>query len=139
AAAVGAVAEGRAGGVAVLDDDVVVGYAQRVGHDLREGRLQALAVRQRAASDDDLAGQVDPHVRAFPQPGPPALARQADPGARRDAADLDVAADAQAQVAALFARLGLLFAEVLIIDHRERAVERRLVVAAVVGQHAQPV
>src|SRR5207237_4724808 len=67
----------------------------------------------------------------------PALAARSDPRRRRDAADLDVAREADAEVAAALARHLLLGAQAAVVDEVERAVERRFVVARVVREPAQ--
>ena len=97
ATAVRAVAERRALRVRVLDDDVLHRDAELVGDDLRVGRLVALALRLGAHRDDDLAGQVDLDVGRLPHRRAPALADRADPLRGRDAADLDVGRQADAE------------------------------------------
>src|SRR5262249_41440568 len=82
----------------------------------------------------DLSRQVHADVGALPEAGAPALAGGADPGRRRDAADLDVAREADPEVAAPLSRRRLLATESLVVDELERAVERALVLAAVVGE-----
>src|SRR5204863_7121920 len=134
AAAVGAVAEGRAERVAVLDGDVVESDAELVGHDLRHRRLVPLPERLAAGRDDDLAGQVHAYVGALPEAGTPALAGGSDPRRWRDTADLDVAREADAEIAALLARLRLVAPEAVVVDELECPVERALVLAAVVGE-----
>ena len=116
--------------VAVHDLHVVDTDAKLVGHDLREGRFLPLAVRRRADEHVHLAGRVHPDDRAFPQTSlEPDRARHLR---RAETADLDVGRDADADVAALRARRRLLPAEVLVADVRQRLVEHRLVIAAVV-------
>src|SRR5262249_5088512 len=105
-----------------------------VGDHLRHRRLVTLAERLAAGRDHDLAGQVHADVGALPEAGAPALAGRADPGRRRDAADLDVAREADPEVTALLTGRGLLAPEALVVDELERPVERALVVAAVVGE-----
>ena len=63
-----------------------------VGHHLREDRLHALPLRTGAGGDIDLAGRIDAHHGALERP---------------DAGALDVAAEAEAEIAALRARLAL--------------------------------
>ena len=94
-------------------------------------RLVALALRLGADRDDDLAGQVDLDVGRLPHRGAPALADRADPLGGGDAADLDVGREADAEELAALARLGLRRRHAVVADHRERLVERRLVVARV--------
>ncbi len=115
-----------------MDDlDVVDVDADLVGDDLREGRLFALTVRRGADEDVDLAARVEADDRALPE-----TALEADrAGDLRwpEPADLDVGADADAQIAALLAQPRLLVAQILVADVIERLVERALVVAAVVA------
>src|SRR3546814_17574408 len=67
ARAVGAHAQGDRAGVAVHDLDVLDRHAERVGDELGEGRLVALAVAVRAGEDGDRAGRVETHLRRFPE------------------------------------------------------------------------
>ena len=131
AAAVRAVAERRALGIRVLDDDVLHRDAQLVADDLGVRRLVALALRLGADGDDGLAGQVDLDVGGLPHRGAPALADGADPLAGRDAADLDVGAEADAEELAALLRLGLLPGHVGVARHRERLVHGRLVITRI--------
>ena len=66
--AVGTPTHGRGVGVAVHDFHVVHVNADFVGDDLGEGGLLALAVRRGADKHVHLAGGVDAHGGAFPQP-----------------------------------------------------------------------
>ena len=102
-----------------------------MGDDLGVGRLVALALRLGAHGDDDLAGQVDLDVGRLPHRGAPALADGADPLGGRDAADLDVGRQADAEVLAARAGLGLPGRHIRVADGREGLVQRRLVVARV--------
>ena len=78
-------------------NDHVVGIdAPGIGDDLRKDRLHALPLRAGAGGDVDLAGRIDAHRRAFE---------------RADAGALDIAADAEAEIAALFARRALALAK----------------------------
>ena len=82
-----------------------------IGHDLREDRLHALALRAGAATRRRLAGRIDPHRRALE---------------RADAGALDVAADPEAEVAALLARRALARAKRRdAADRVERLAQRR--------------
>src|SRR5262249_60419302 len=78
------------------NDDVVGIDLPGVGDDLREDRLHALPLRAGARRDVDLAGRIDPHQRAL---------ERSDPGA------LDIAADAEPEMAAGLARFRLALAE----------------------------
>src|SRR5215510_3867573 len=75
---------------------------------------------------------MDADVGALPEAGAPPLA--AGPGARRDTAELDVAREADPDVAPFLPRLRLVGPEVVVVDQVERTVERLLVVARVVLQ-----
>ena len=99
-----------------------------VGHDLGEGRLQALAVRRRARVDAHRAGHVDAHQGGLHQAGLDAEpARARDPGGR-EAADLGPGGEADAAELAVGGPPALgLRVEVL-----EQLRQRALVVAGVV-------
>ena len=62
--------------------------AEPVGHDLRERRVEALAVRRGAGVDGDRAGRVHADDRRLPEAGLQADAARADHARRRQAADL---------------------------------------------------
>ncbi len=103
-----------------------------LGHDLREGGLFALSVRRCADEDVHFAARVKADNRALPES---ALEPDRAGDLRRpEAADFDVVADADSEVAALLAELRLFLAQPLVVDVLERLVERQLVVAAVVAQ-----
>ena len=74
ARAIGAHAELHLVGIAVHDRNVLERNAKPLRHQLREGRLVALAVRMAAGEHFHGAGRVDPHFGGFPQ---------ADAGAER--------------------------------------------------------
>ena len=74
----------------MLNLDIVVGDAERVGHELRERRFMSLPVRLRTSGDDGFASQVHLDVGAFPEAGAPTFALQTDPLGRSDSANLDV-------------------------------------------------
>src|SRR6185436_11974718 len=92
--------------------------AERIRGDLGERRLVALPMRGEASGDEHLAARLDADARAF---------------IRSDARALDVAGDAEAEMAALGARDGLARAEVAVADHGQRHLEAGRVVAAVVA------
>ena len=129
ARAVRAVAERRALGVRVLDDDVLHRDAQLVRDDLRVRRLVALALRLGAHGDDRLPGQVHLDVGRFPHRRAPAFADRADPLGWRDAAHLDVGREAGAQELAAGLGLRLGGGQRAVAGHLERLVEGGLVVA----------
>ena len=100
------------------EDDVLGRDLPEIGHDLGEDRLHALALRAGAARDVDLARRVDPDKGALE---------------RADAGALDIAADAEAEIAALAARLALAPPERLdAADRIERLLQGAGVIAAVV-------
>src|SRR5439155_22711289 len=107
-------------GVAGHDLDVLDRDAELVTHDLREGRLLALAVWLGADVGADHAGGIDAHDRAVVQPAAKPDGSRHLGGA--EAADLAVGRDADAQVAPFFAPFGLLGAELLVVEHLERLV-----------------
>ena len=72
-----------------------------VGHDLREARVEALAVRRGARVDGRRAARVHAHDRRLPERRLEADALRADRARRREAADLDVGREADAAVDAL--------------------------------------
>ena len=57
----------------MLDEHIVDGDAQFVGHDLCDAGFVTLAVRLRAGGHHNFAGQMDAHIGAFPQASAPAL------------------------------------------------------------------
>src|SRR3546814_13560250 len=87
-------AHGDRAGVAMHDLDVLDRHAERVGDELGEGRLVALAVAVRAGEDGDRAGRVETHLRRFPEAasGP----QRPHHRLRRDTAGRDVGGDAEA-------------------------------------------
>ena len=96
--------------------------ADLVGGDLGEHGEMALALGADAGRDADLAVGLDLDLGAF---------------IGTDAGALDIAGDADADMAALRAQPRLLLLEeVLVADHLQRLVEDRLVIAAVVGERA---
>ena len=105
-AAVGAPAHRRVVGVAVHDLHVVDVDAELARDNLRERRLFPLAVRRGADEDVDLAGGMEAHDRALPQP-----ALEADGAGhlrRSEAADLDIGAMPMPMQRPLAAGFGLL-------------------------------
>src|SRR5439155_27057416 len=129
ARAVGARALRAGGGVAVDDLDLRRVDAQAVGDDLGEARLVALAVRRRAGEHRHAAARVHAHDRALPAAALDADAARADDARRGDAADLHVRREADAEVAALRARLLLLAPEAVEVEVLQQLVERAVVVA----------
>ena len=91
------------GGVGKRDHDIVGRDLPDIRCHLREDRLHALALRTGAGCDVDLAGRVDADKGALERP---------------DAGSLDVAADAEPEMAALPARLALAQAERRDAAHR---------------------
>src|SRR5262249_62264157 len=114
----GAVAERRRERVPELHGHVLDRHAELGRGDLRHRRLVPLTVRQGARRDDDLARQVDADVGALPKAGAPPLA--ARPGRRRDTAHLDVAREADPDVAPFLPRLRLVGPEVVVVDQVDR-------------------
>src|SRR5699024_9561927 len=112
-----AVALRRCARVAMENDDVVEVRADGIGGHLGEGRLLPLAVRRDAGRDGDRAAGLDADGRALVRP---------------ETTDLDIGGDADAEVAALLAKLRLLLADGVVVDQLYRAVECLVVVAAVV-------
>src|SRR5205085_3208585 len=94
-------------------------HLPQIRDDLREDRLHALALRSGAAGDINLARGIDAHKGAL---------EWADTGA------FDVAADAEPEIAAAGARLGLAAAEAVdAADRVERLLQRPGVIAAVIN------
>src|ERR1700716_3836001 len=85
----------------------------------------------------DRAGRV--HADARTLVATPAHAERRVGFRRRESTDLDVARDADAAIVAAGLRLGAALLEALVIGHRQSAIERRRVVAAVVGDTADGV
>src|SRR5262245_45546161 len=96
-----ALAMGNDGGIAGNDADVIRRDAELLGADLRERRLDALAHGHRARVDGDAAGAADAHDSGLEWP--PARA-------------LDPVADADAEIAAAFARAALALGKTRIVE-----------------------
>ena len=111
ARAVGAEAERAGAGVAVDDVDHVGRDPEPVGDDLRERRVQALAVRRGARVDGRRAGRVHAHERGLVEAGLQADAHRADDARRREAADLHPGREPDPAVDALRSQLLLLAPE----------------------------
>ena len=84
-------------GVAMDDRDILEGNAEALRHELREGRLVALAVAVRAGQHLDRADRIDAHFRRFPLAD--AAADRADDCRRRKAAGLDIGGKADRRAA----------------------------------------
>ena len=117
----GAHGVGHLAGVAGGDLDVLEPHPEGVGDDLGERRLVALALRGEAGRDLDLAGGLDVDVGAL---------------VGTDAGALDVAREADADLAALGGHLGAEVLELVPADELLELVQRGRVVARVVGQLA---
>src|SRR5439155_20795692 len=94
-------------------------HRQLLGDDLRQGRLDSLADRGDAGVDDHAARAVHLDARVLPGPEPRLL---------------EDAAEADPEIAALLSRLGLFRAHRLVVRQRQRLVERRAIVTAVVDR-----
>src|SRR5271165_119680 len=106
------------GRIGERNDDIVGCDLPHVGNDLSKDRLHPLALRGSTGGYIDLAGGIDAHGRTFerPYPGP-----------------LDIAADAESEIAALSARLALTLAERRdAADGIERFLQSARVISAVV-------
>src|SRR5207249_4101738 len=100
------------------------------------GRFQAtLAIRASSPKVFPLSGE--PFTANFPSCHSRSASLAEPDGPRHlggtEATDLAVGRDADAQIATRFPRFGLLGAELLVVEHLERFVERALVVPRVVG------
>src|SRR5256885_12774458 len=92
-----------------------------------EARLQTLAVRARPRDPRDLARRLHAHAAALPADDVCGL-RRADPGG------LDEARESDPEPALLHAPGALELAEALVVDQRQHAVERGLVLPRVVDE-----
>ncbi len=101
--------------------------------DLREARVDPLAVRRGARVDDRRAGGRHPHVRGLVERRMQSHSLRPDSARGRQAADLDPGREADAAIDALAAQLLLLAAELVEVELLEQLVERAVVVARVVG------
>ena len=135
AAAAGAGAERGHGGVALDRGHVVDVRPEGVGRELDHGRLQAVAGRAAGHVDVDLAARLDADRRALGRRS----SRRRPTSARRSSADAD------AEVAAGRAGGRLLGSEGVVVEDRQRPLQRlergHLVVGHAVGvgeRHARP-
>ena len=119
-------------GVAVEDGHVLRIEPQQVAGNLREARIETLAVGRSAAVDDRRARGSHANVRRFEERRlqPDALRPNRPRG--RKAADLDVGREAHTAVHPLGAQTLLLAPECIEIEVRQQLVERSVVVARVV-------
>ena len=101
------------GGVAANYQNVVEANAEFVRGNLRERCLFALAVRASAGHDSHFAARLDFHRGALP-------AARGSRGRRADGANFAVRGNADADVFALFARVGLFLAKLHITDQVQR-------------------
>ena len=97
-------AERRRAGVAGLHDDVVGMDAESVGDHLRDRGLVALAARRVALEHEHLAARIEAHGRGAVA----GLVLHRHEQLRGDARELDADREADAEIAPLLARLGLL-------------------------------
>src|SRR5690606_24035616 len=123
--AIGAHAELRLVSIAMNDLDLVDRYAEPGGNELCESRLVALAVTVSAGQHLDIAGRVDPHLGRLPEAD--ARAERADRGRGRKPAGLDVSRKAYTSELTAPRRLRLARREALVVDKRQRLVERGFV------------
>ena len=105
--------------------------AELVGNDLREGGVVALAVAVRSGEDIHRPGGIDANRCRFIEP---TRAPRAPPPRRGDAAGLDIARQADTAVLAARRGFGPAGLEALVVDHVQRLVQRRLVIADVILQ-----
>ena len=129
-AAVSAHAEEDLAGVTMLDVDVFQRDTELVGHDLREGRLVALAVAVAAGEDRHLASGVHAHLTGFEKAR--AGAERTRHAGRRNAAGFDVRAVAQSAFQTLGFRSRLARFEATYFGQFDRARHGGFVVAGVV-------
>ena len=106
--------------------------AELVGNDLREGGVVALAVAVRPGEDIHRSGGIDANRGGFIEPDP--CAKGACHCRRGDAAGLDIARQADTAVLAARRGFGPAGLEALVVDHLQRLVQRRLVIADVILQ-----
>ena len=104
--------------------------AELFGDDLRPRRLVALALMARAGAHDARAGRVDADFGAVEHLD----AHDVEVLARTRADDFGKRRDADAHQLAALALLGLFLAQVVVADQLEHALERRVIVAAVVDE-----
>src|SRR5262249_31663303 len=105
-AAVASPAHGSLVGISVEHLDAFDRNAELTGNDLRECRLLTLAVRGDAYHHVDFAGWVKTHDRALPEAA--AEADRAGDLRRPQSTDLRISREADAQILAFLAKVGLL-------------------------------
>ena len=129
AARVGARAVDGEGGVVLDHADALERHAQRVGRDLRKRRVVRLPVVVATSGDGHGAVRLDRDLRRVEELGREAV-RLRDLGAPRGR--LDIRAEPDAEITALFAEAALLLSQRLVVHHLHRLADRRAVAAAVV-------
>ena len=124
-------AEARYRGVAVQHLDVVGRDTESVGDDLRPRGVMTLAVRRCSGAHDDLA--IGTAFDLGRVPAARHVAQRPQDLRRREAAHLDVAGEADAELLRVFrVASGLLFlAELFVLGKLERAIERRHIVGGI--------
>ena len=132
ARAIGAHAHLHLVGVAMDDRHIFDRYAEPARDQLGEGRFMPLPVRMRAGENLHRANRIDPHFRRFPQAD--AGAERADRRRGRDAAGFNVRRETDAAQFAVFGALALALADVFVIRHLQRLVERGGVIAAIIAE-----
>ena len=132
AAAIGAPAHRRFGGIAMNDFDIFHWEAEFVADDLRQSRFRALAMGRCAYQGLHLAGGRHADNRAFPK----AALKANRPGnlTGAQAAHFGISGHADAQITAVLAGFGLFFAEGRITRDAKRFFEGRWIVAAVIDE-----
>ena len=130
-APIGVHPERRDGGIAVQHGHVVERNAQRIRGDLRPRRLVPLPVGGRTGDDFDLARRQTSNDSRVPAAGP--VAQRSEDLRRCEAAHLHIGGEADPELLRItsFPTRLLLFAELVVVNHLERAVEARLIVGRV--------
>src|SRR5262249_22586866 len=100
-----------------------------IGYDLCKRGFLSLPMWRGACQEGDFAGAFDAHSAGFPT-------SSGQCGGRSHRTNLDIRRKADTHVFALLPKLGLPLAQTLVIGFLQRAVERRLVIRAVVDNAA---
>ena len=124
--------EGNGVGIAMHNVDVLHGNPQPISHDLSKSGLVSLPMRVGPRKHTHFTRGLHAHLRRFVQTSP--CAQGTYYSRWRNATSLDISGKTNTQEFAIFAGFGLFFAEILVANHFQTALQHGLVVATIVLQ-----